>query len=57
VADPSLTQVLFDPTQSDVFDPKGEKLKTLVFLGEIFKTQTQKKMADPTQNFLAQSHH
>jgi len=28
---------------------KGEKMKNLVFLGEIFQTQTQSKMAGPTQ--------
>jgi len=38
VADPLLTWVLFDPIGRDFFDPKG---KHLVFLGEIFQTQTK----------------
>jgi len=29
-------------------DPEGRKLKNLVFLGEIFQTQT-KEIADPTR--------
>jgi len=30
-ADPSLTRVLFDPTQRDFFDPMWKKLKNLGF--------------------------
>jgi len=36
-----LTQVLFDTTRWDFFDPKGRKLKNLGFLGEIIQTQTK----------------
>jgi len=41
-ADPSLTQVLFDQTD-EIFLPQGNKAENLVFLGEIFQTQTQTK--------------
>jgi len=30
-----------DPIRRDFLDPKGKKLKNLMFLGEIFQTQTQ----------------
>jgi len=36
-----MTQLLFDLTRRDFFDPKKKKLKNLTFLGEIFQTQTQ----------------
>jgi len=53
-----LTQVLFDPTRRDFFDPKGKKLKIFTFLGEIFQTQTKTidSRPDPGQKFLIPSH-
>jgi len=41
------------------FDPKGEKLKNLMLLGEIFQSQTQtiNGWPDPGQKILTRTHH
>jgi len=44
-----LIRVLFDPTQRDFFNPTGNKLKNLGFLGEIFQTQTKDGWPNPTR--------
>jgi len=39
------------------FDPKGKKLENLMFLGEIFQTQTMNGWPDPDQIFFTRTHH
>jgi len=46
-ADPCLTKVLFDLTQSDFLYPKGIKLKNLGFLEEIFQIRTKDCWPNP----------
>jgi len=36
-----MTQVFFDPVQNRFFLPEWKKIENLIFLGEIFQTQTQ----------------
>jgi len=57
LADPSLTQVFFDPTWWDFFLSEKKKLKNFVIFGENFLDLEVAELTWPGSRFLTQTHH